>query len=87
VPVQSVGVQGDDRTYRHALCLYAPSLETVLTGEQSESFWRTVPHFANATPEINRVVFCVSHAQPPVGRWCFICAVRWTCVYACLIHV
>jgi GMP synthase (glutamine-hydrolysing) len=48
LPVRSVGVQGDSRSYRHALALEAaPTEETIRT---------SAPSLTNRRPDINRVV-------------------------------
>ncbi len=54
LPVKSVGVQGDKRTYAHPLALFPPG--------DSWNNWDTVADLARRIPnrfkEINRVVFC-----------------------------
>ncbi len=61
LPVRSVGVQGDGRTYRHALALFA---DTPL--QVTEEYRRLATKIPNAIPAFNRVLQCVSHptAQP-----------------------
>ena len=58
LPLKSVGVQGDARTYRHPLALFGKikswqKLDEITT--------KMTNHFA----EINRVILCLSHANPP----------------------
>jgi len=54
LPIQSVGVQGDGRTYRHAVVLYG----------NDETLYRdlatTIP---NRNKELNRVLMCLSHSS------------------------
>ncbi len=60
LPVRSVGVQGDGRTYRHAVTLFADPPQQV-TAEHL----RLATKIPNAVPAFNRVLVCVSHATPP----------------------
>ena len=55
LPIKSVGVQGDGRTYRHAVVLF---------GELSEESWRLATEIPNKHREINRVLFCLSSKDP-----------------------
>jgi GMP synthase (glutamine-hydrolysing) len=59
LPVRSVGVQGDGRTYRRAVAFFARHPCRV-TPEQSA--WATA--IPNVHREINRVLLCVSHDHP-----------------------
>lgn len=58
-PVKTVGVQGDGRTYRHALALYAPKPWD----------WATLKQLAVSVPNsiaaFNRVLLCISHDLAP----------------------
>ncbi len=60
LPVQSVGVQGDGRTYRHAVALFAEK-----TSEVPDAFRASATTIPNAVRAFNRVLFCSSHASPP----------------------
>ena len=62
LPVRSVGVQGDGRTYRHAVALFAGKEDTYAVPHAFRQMATTIP---NADPAFNRVVFCASHASPP----------------------
>ncbi len=62
LPVRSVGVQGDGRTYRHAVALFSASEDTFNVPHAFRSMATTIP---NTVPAFNRVVFCTSHAEPP----------------------
>lgn len=59
LPVRSVGVQGDGRTYRHAVALY--SEEPCVITAQHRQLATSIP---NANPAFNRVLLCTSHAAP-----------------------
>ncbi len=59
LPVQSVGVQGDGRTYRHAVSLFS-SDPFVVTDEHLD-LATTIP---NKSRELNRVLLCISHTKP-----------------------
>ncbi len=58
LPVRSVGVQGDGRTYRHALVLFSdnPSMAT-------DSHYKLATSIPNASKTFNRVLLCVSHKK------------------------
>ena len=58
LPVQSVGVQGDGRTYRHAIAVFSDQ-PTKITEELVELATR-VP---NSNKEINRVLLCTSQSE------------------------
>ena len=57
LPVRSVGVQGDARSYRHPLVLFSEK-----SAHHHLSLATDIP---NAFPEINRVLFCLSQPSLP----------------------
>lgn len=59
LPVRSVGVQGDGRTYRHALVMFDKDPLTV-----PKNILELATSIPNESSVINRVLFCVSHALP-----------------------
>ncbi len=59
LPVRSVGVQGDGRTYRHAVALFSHHPFTVTP--EHRMLATSIP---NGNKEINRVLLCTSHDQP-----------------------
>ncbi len=61
LPVRSVGVQGDGRTYRQALALFSEHL-CVVTPEH-QKLATTIPNMHSI---YNRVLLCTSHASPPM---------------------
>ncbi|MDD5102880.1 MAG: glutamine-hydrolyzing GMP synthase [Candidatus Peribacteraceae bacterium] len=58
LPVKSVGVQGDGRTYRHALALFSQD-PCGLT----EQLWRLATEIPNRRREFNRVLLCTSSTE------------------------
>ncbi|MDA1208869.1 MAG: glutamine-hydrolyzing GMP synthase [bacterium] len=54
LPVKSVGVQGDGRTYRHALALHCSMADV---GDLAT-------RIPNSDPAISRVLLCTSHSTP-----------------------
>ncbi len=59
LPVRSVGVQGDGRTYRHALALFANNHSC-----PTDQHYELASSIPNESKTINRVLFCLSHAKP-----------------------
>jgi GMP synthase (glutamine-hydrolysing) len=59
LPVRSVGVQGDGRTYRHAVSLFTEDPFT-----PPESYHALSVSIPNANPRVSRVLLCLSHSQP-----------------------
>jgi GMP synthase (glutamine-hydrolysing) len=55
LPILSVGVQGDARTYRHAVAIFT----------KAEPPWEAATSVPNRVREINRVLLCTSHHEPP----------------------
>ncbi len=58
LPVRSVGVQGDGRTYRHALAVFN------VDGMLSDMHYALATSIPNSSRAINRVLFCSSHCAP-----------------------
>jgi GMP synthase (glutamine-hydrolysing) len=57
LPIRSVGVQGDARSYRHPVALFAADNYQAVAKQQS-----TLP---NSFHDLNRVVVCLSHKAAP----------------------
>lgn len=53
LPLRSVGVQGDGRTYRHALVLFS-----------GDDVWPLATNIPNRDARFNRVLLCTSHVAP-----------------------
>ena len=56
LPIRSVGVQGDGRTYRHAIVIFSDRL--------TDEHWKLATEIPNRHKEFNRVLFCLSHGEP-----------------------
>jgi GMP synthase (glutamine-hydrolysing) len=73
LPIQTVGVMGDFRTYDHTIALRAVETEDFMTAD-----WARVPHevlarastrITNTVRGINRVVFDVTSKPPGTIEW------------------
>lgn len=58
LPIRSVGVQGDGRTYRQAVVLFDQN--QLPTHEH----WNLATSIPNTNPQFNRVLFCLTESQP-----------------------
>lgn len=61
LPMYSVGVQGDQRTYKRAVALWVDRPEVGIPSLAIETA-RQIP---NKEPDVNRVLLCLSHYLPP----------------------
>jgi len=73
LPVRSVGVMGDERTYRHTIALRAVMTEDFMTAD-----WARLDHgllarvsnrIVNEVPEVNRVVYDITSKPPATIEW------------------
>jgi len=72
-PVQSVGVMGDQRTYRNVLAVRAVTSEDAMTAEWArlpyEVLARISNRIINEVPGVNRVVYDISSKPPATIDW------------------
>jgi len=59
LPIKSVGVQGDGRSYRHAISLFNDQKFA------DENCWALATSIPNTSTEFNRVLICTSHDSAP----------------------
>ncbi len=73
LPVQSVGVMGDERTYEHVICLRAVSSVDGMTADWShlpyELLGKISNEIINNVKGINRVVYDISSKPPATIEW------------------
>jgi len=60
LPVRSVGVQGDKRSYAQAVTFFSDG-----TGDIASYLWKQATLIPNTNPRVNRVLCCLSHICLP----------------------
>ena len=73
LPVQSVGVMGDGRTYENAIALRAVQTDDFMTADWSrlphELLARTSTRIINEVKGVNRVVYDITSKPPATIEW------------------
>jgi GMP synthase (glutamine-hydrolysing) len=73
LPVQSVGVMGDDRTYGHTIAVRVVDSQDAMTADWSrlprEVLERISTRIVNEVPGVNRVVYDISSKPPSTIEW------------------
>ncbi len=73
LPVQSVGVMGDDRTYQDTIVVRAVSTDDFMTADwfrlPYEVMERISTRITNGVPGVNRVVYDISSKPPSTIEW------------------
>lgn len=73
LPVQTVGVMGDGRTYERVLAIRAVSSREAMTAEVTELPWKDLKEIAsrivNEVRGVNRVVFDLTSKPPATIEW------------------
>jgi GMP synthase (glutamine-hydrolysing) len=73
LPVKSVGVQGDSRTYCNTIALRIVQSRDGMTANFAEMPWNVLEKIStritNEIPEVNRVVYDLTHKPPGTIEW------------------
>ncbi|MBI4167800.1 MAG: glutamine-hydrolyzing GMP synthase [Candidatus Aenigmarchaeota archaeon] len=73
LPIKTVGIQGDSRSYKHAIALRIIESEDAMTANFSKVPYDVLEKIStritNEIPEVNRVVYDISNKPPATMEW------------------
>jgi len=73
LPVKSVGIQGDSRTYKNAVVVRIIESKDAMTANFSKVPYRILEaistRITNEIPEVNRVVYDITNKPPATMEW------------------